>query len=90
LLGRRTLLVPTRELLSPAQRLPFTTFPTLAERDLARYDTRSADDVAIINRHRRPHHRLGFAVQLASLLFPGRPLQPEETVTLAVVAKPGG
>jgi TnpA family transposase len=90
LLGRRTLLVPTRELLSPAQRLPFTAFPTLTERDLARYYTLSADDVAIINRHRRPHNRLGFAVQLAYLRFPGRPLQPEEAVPPAVVAKLAG
>lgn len=82
--------MPTRELLSPAQRVQFTTFPALSERDLARYYTLSVDDLTAINRHRRPHNRLGFAVQLAALRFPGRPLQPEDTVPPAVLAKLAG
>jgi Domain of unknown function (DUF4158) len=82
--------MPTRELLSPAQRVQFTAFPALSERDLTRHYTLSADDLAAINRHRRPHNRLGFAVQLASLRFPGRPLQAEEPVPPAVVAKLAG
>ena len=82
--------MPTRELLSPAQRVQFTTFPALSERDLARFYTLSAEDLAAINRHRRPHNRLGFAVQLAYLRFPGRPLQPDEPAPPAVVAKLAG
>jgi hypothetical protein len=79
--------VPTRELLAPAQRAQFTTLPVRSARDLARYDTRSAEDLAAIGRRRRPHDRPGFAVQLASLRFPGRPLQAEETVPPAIAAK---
>jgi TnpA family transposase len=82
--------VPTRELLSPAQRGQFTTLPALSERDLARYYTLAAEDLAAINRRRRPHNRLGFAVQLAYLRFPGRPLQPDEPAPPAVVAKLAG
>ena len=82
--------MPTRELLSPAQRVQFTTLAPLSARDLARYYTLSAEDLAAINRRRRPHNRLGFAVQLAYLRFPGRPLQAEEPVPPAVVAKLAG
>ncbi|MGH2352734.1 MAG: Tn3 family transposase [Chloroflexota bacterium] len=76
----------TRELLTPAQRLQFTTFPALSARDLVRYYTFSPDDLAIISRHRRPHNRLGFAVQLALLRFPGRAFQVDDPVPAAVVA----
>jgi hypothetical protein len=61
--------VPTRELLSPARRVQFTTLPALSERDLARYYTLSADDLTVITRRRRPHNRLGVATQLAYLGF---------------------
>ena len=82
--------MPTRELLSPAQRVQFMTLPALSARDLARHYTLSADDLAAITRRRRPHNRLGFAVQLAYLRFPGRPLQPDEPAPPAVVAKLAG
>jgi hypothetical protein len=58
--------MPTRVLLTPAQRAPFLRVPDdLDERDIARYYTFSADDLALIRRRRRAHNRLGFAVQLA-------------------------
>jgi TnpA family transposase len=44
----------------------------LSDRDLGRFYTLSARDLQLINRHRRPANRLGFAVQLALLRFPGR------------------
>ena len=78
--------MPTRELLTPAQRGAFATFPALSERDLARHYTFSDEDVAVIARHRRPHNRLGFAVQLGFLRFPGRPYHPNEPVPSPVVA----
>jgi hypothetical protein len=63
----------TRELLSPAQRLQFTEIPdSITTRDIARYYTFSNDELKIIKERRRPHNRLGFAVQLCYLRFPGR------------------
>jgi hypothetical protein len=49
-----------------------------AEPDLIRHYTLSPADLAVIARHRRPHNRLGFAIQLCALRFPGRLLQPGE------------
>ena len=63
----------TRELLSPAQRLQFTEIPnSITTRDIARYYTFSNDELKAIKERRRPHNRLGFAVQLCYLRFPGR------------------
>ncbi|WP_139295223.1 DUF4158 domain-containing protein, partial [Planktothrix tepida] len=63
----------TRELLSPAQRLQFTEIPHfITPRDLARYYTFNNDELRVIKQRRRPHNRLGFAVQLCYLRFPGR------------------
>ncbi|BDI20609.1 hypothetical protein ANSO36C_64110 (plasmid) [Nostoc cf. commune SO-36] len=63
----------TRELLSPTQRLQFTEIPdSITTRDIARYYTFSNDELKVIKERRRPHNRLGFAVQLSYLRFPGR------------------
>jgi TnpA family transposase len=62
----------TPRLLSAEQRDAFARLPAeLSERDLGRYDTLSARDLQIIDRHRRPTNRLGFAVHLGLLRFPG-------------------
>jgi TnpA family transposase len=79
--------MPTHEVLAPSQRAQFTELPdSLSERDLARYYTLSPEDLAVIAQRRRPHNRLGFAVQLAYLRFPGRPLRAGEQPPEAVVA----
>ena len=71
--------MPTRELLSPAQRLRLTELPDpMGERDLARHHTLSDTDLAVIGKRRRPDTKLGFAVQLCYLRFPGRPLRSGE------------
>jgi hypothetical protein len=50
------------------------------ERLLARYHTLSENDlVAVVGKRRRPETKLGFAVQLCYLRFPGRPLPAGET-----------
>jgi TnpA family transposase len=68
-------------LLSPSQRARLLAIPdTFTEREITRYYALSADDLAVIEHHRRPHHRLGFTVQLAYLRFPGRPWDPDEQV----------
>jgi len=78
--------LPTRELLSPLQRAQFTEIPaTITLRDIARYYTLSIDDLKIINRRRRSHNRLGFAVQLCYLRFPGCPFSSGEQIPESVL-----
>ena len=48
--------------------------PDLSERDLARYYSFTQEELKLINSRRRPENRFGFAVQLALLRFPRRPL----------------
>lgn len=65
--------MPRRELLTPAQREQLLSFPTDAA-ELIRLYTLSDTDKAFIKAHRGVHNRLGVAVQLAYLRFPGRPI----------------
>ncbi|MBD2628128.1 Tn3 family transposase [Trichormus variabilis] len=77
----------TRELLSPAQRLQFTEIPnSITSRDIARYYTFSNDELKVIKERRRPHNRLGFAVQLCYLRFPGRVWSLSEIVPESVLS----
>jgi TnpA family transposase len=59
-----------KELLTIEQRQEWMTPPN-GEWELATYYTFSQHDLEIINRHRRDYNRLGFAVQLALLRYPG-------------------
>ncbi|WP_134704957.1 Tn3 family transposase [Ammoniphilus sp. YIM 78166] len=59
-----------RELLTVEQRLEFMKMAS-EEWELATYYTFSQHDLKIINRHRRDENRLGFAVQLCMLRYPG-------------------
>jgi len=60
---------------------------------MVRHYTLSSEDLALINRRRRDPNRLGFALMLCYLLFPGRVLQqddmlsrpPHETTTSGTV-----
>ena len=63
-----------KELLTNEQRQSFMDLNELSEWELAAYHTFSARDLAVIARHRRDDTRLGFAVQLALLRYPGWPL----------------
>jgi TnpA family transposase len=69
--GFRDRIMPRRELLTPAQREELLASPT-EEIDLIRHYTFSTHDFAVIRRCRGDHNRLGFAVQLCYLRFPGR------------------
>lgn len=68
------------EMLSQTQRDELSTFPDLSERELARYYTLTQNDLDIIVVKRSNANRLGFAVQLALLRFPGRALSPSDSV----------
>lgn len=76
----------TRSLLSTTQRLQFISIPSdISPRDIARYYTFNSEDLKIINSRRRVHNRLGFAVQLCYLRFPGRVWEIGEEVPKAVL-----
>jgi hypothetical protein len=52
-----------------------TAHHSLPRREMVRYWLLSADDIRRINKRRREHNRLGFAVQLCLLRYPGWPLK---------------
>jgi TnpA family transposase len=63
--------MPRREFLTAAQREAVLAFPE-EEENLLRYHTLSIRDLATVRRHRGgDHNRLGFAVQLCYLRYPG-------------------
>jgi TnpA family transposase len=69
--------MPRRDLLTEQQRLVFSA-PATDERAMVRHYTLGADDLALIDRRRGDHNRLGFAMLLCYLRFPGRVLQENE------------
>lgn len=75
----------TRELLSDAQRAAFERFPEIDERQMVRHYTLSEADLSAVSLKRTPANRLGFAVQLCLLRYPGRPLRAGDVVPYPVV-----
>ena len=75
--------MPRRSLLTLAERQSLLAFPEARE-DLALHYTFSDSDLAVIRQHRGGQNRLGFAVQLCSLRYPGCALpadaQPPEAL----------
>src|SRR5690625_1238709 len=75
-----------KELLTADQRTEFVRIPLdMTERELEIYYTFSQYDLEIINRHRRDHNRLGFAVQLCVLRYPGWSLSYVEPIPDLVI-----
>ena len=62
--------MPRRSILSAAERESLLALPDTKD-DLIRYYTFSDTDLSIIRQRRGPANRLGFAVQLCYLRFPG-------------------
>ena len=69
--------MPRRSILSATERESLLALPD-AKDDLIRYYTFSETDQSVIRQHRGPANRLGFAVQLCYLRFPGVILGPDE------------
>lgn len=69
--------MPRRELLTSSERLELLAFPD-DRGELIRLSTLSADDLAFVRQHRGDHNRLGVAVLLVYLRFPGRVLAAGE------------
>jgi TnpA family transposase len=74
-----------RRLLTPAQRLALLALP-VDRVEAARHYTLGEVELATINRRRGGRNRLGFALQLCALRYPGRLLHPGEKLPHAVVA----
>ena len=69
--------MPHQELLTESQRLLYQA-PASDERGMVRHYTLNSEDLALINRRRGDPNRLGFALMLCYLRFPGRILQRGE------------
>jgi TnpA family transposase len=69
--------MPRRNLLTDAQRSLFWLPPT-DERSLVRHYTLAPEDLELVNRRRRAANRLGFALMLCYLRYPGRVLERSE------------
>ena len=63
--------MPHQELLTASQRLSLQA-PASDERGMVRHYMLSSEDLALINRRRGDPNRLGFALTLCYLRFPGR------------------
>lgn len=78
----------TRELLTSSQRAYFYEIPEgMDQRKIVRYYTISDEELKIINRQRGAANKLGFAIQITYLRFPGRPLSANEKVPDFIVHK---
>ena len=80
--------MPRRDILTAAQREELLAFPD-DEGELIRLYTLSRDDLVYVRAHRGGHNRLGIAVQLCYLRFPGRTLSAGEvpfSAMLGIVA----
>lgn len=77
--------MPRRAVLSPAQREILMAIPA-DEATLSQHWVLGDADLHAIATRRRPHNRLGFAVQLCALRYPGRLLRPGELMPHAALA----
>ena len=71
--------MPRRHILTERQRHALLALPT-DEASLLKHYTLAEDDLEHIGHRRRRHNRLGFALQLCALRYPGRLLSPREVI----------
>jgi TnpA family transposase len=77
--------MPARTLLSSEQRTRLFSIPTDAP-EMVRHYTLGADDLALVRTKRRSVNRVGFAVQLCLLRYPGFGMGPTEQASDAMIA----
>lgn len=77
--------MPRRNILTERQRSALLDLPT-DEISLLKHYTLADDDLEHIRERRRPENRLGFALQLCVLRYPGRLLFPSELIPFPVLA----
>ncbi len=71
--------MPRRRALTGAQLAGLLALPA-AEADLIRHWTLDRTDLTAVDRRRGDHNRLGFALQLCALRYPGRLLRADEAI----------
>jgi TnpA family transposase len=76
--------MPRRRVLTDEQLEELLALP-VSEPELVRHYTLTRAELETIARRRRDHNRLGFALQLCALRYPGRLLRPGEAVPAVVV-----
>ena len=76
--------MPRRHILTERQRHALLALPT-DEPSLLKHYTLAEDDLEYIGHRRRRHNRLGFALQLCALRYPGRLLSPGEVIPQEVL-----
>lgn len=74
-----------RALLSPEQRIRLFGIP-VNQAEMARHYVLSAEDLALVRAKQRASNRLGFAVQLCVLRYPGRALDPVEAPPVSMLS----
>jgi hypothetical protein len=72
--------MPRRAVLTPTQREALLALPPEDDAELARHYTLSEEDLGTIRRRRGEANRLGFALQLCALRYPGRLLHRGEVI----------
>jgi hypothetical protein len=77
--------MPRRHILTERQRAALLDLPT-DEQSLLQHYTLADDDLEYIRERRRPENRMGFALQLCALRYPGRLLYPGEVIPSEVLA----
>lgn len=77
--------MPRRHILTERQRSALLDLPTDVLSLLKHY-TLGDDDLENIEQRRRPENRLGFALQLCALRYPGRALAPGEMIPQEVLS----
>ena len=77
--------MPRRTVLSAAQRASFERLPTQPD-ELVKYYTLNQEDIRFIRKRRRAMNRLGFAIQLCLVGYPGRVLRSSEQLPPSFIA----
>ncbi|MEY2491825.1 MAG: hypothetical protein QOH24_776 [Verrucomicrobiota bacterium] len=80
--------MPRREILSPAQREELLVIP-IDRAGLIEHYVLSEQDLSLIRQRRGDHNRLGIALQLALLRFPGTALLADEAPPQELINFPG-
>ena len=81
--------MPRQETLSPAQRTQLMALPT-DPREIADRYTFTPADLDLIAQCRGDQNRMGFAIQLCFLRYPGRAWTPEEPVPIPMLSYVAG
>ena len=77
--------MPRRHILTERQRSVLLDLP-IDDLSLLKHYTLGDDDLENIEQRRRPENRLGFALQLCALRYPGRALAPGEMIPSEVLS----